>query len=291
MTATAYEPAEHYDRVTDAWRLLLGEELHYGMFEDDEPLDEATSALTRRMIECARLSPGLEVLDVGCGTGAPACRLAREHDVKVLGITTSPVGVDAATANAEADGLGERVRFEVRDGVATGLADSSFDRVWALESSHLIRDRAALIAECARVLRPGGWLVLCDIVRGREIPFAEVRRRMPDFQTLREAFGDAHMEPLSLYLELARDSGLVVEESLDLTEATLPTFDRWRQNAARNADAVRDRLGDDGFEAFVSSTDILEAFWRDRSLGYALFAARKPGDGSESPIRGATAVD
>ena len=277
MTETGYEPAEHYDRVTAAWGLLLGEELHYGVFASgDEPLAEATAALTERMIASARLDPGLELLDVGCGTGAPACRLAKQFGISVLGITTSPVGVEAATERARSEGLGDRVRFEVRDGADNGLADGSFDRVWALESSHLIRDRAALIGECARVLRPGGWLVLCDIIRRREIPFAEVRRRMDDFVTLREAFGDAHMEPLELYHELATSSGLVVEESWDLSDATLPTFDRWRENAARNGDAVREALGDEGLDAFVRSTEILEGFWRDGSLGYGLFAARKP---------------
>jgi 27-O-demethylrifamycin SV methyltransferase len=286
VTETGYEPAEHYDRVTDAWGLLLGEELHYGVFESgEEPLAVATSALTERMIASARLSEGLEVLDIGCGTGTPACRLAKQFGVRVLGITTSAVGVEAATERARAESLADLVRFEVRDGADTGLADASFDRVWALESSHLIRDRAGLIAECARVLRPGGWLVLCDIVRRREIPFAEIRKRMDDFVTLRDAFGDAHMEPLELYHELARSSGLVVEESWDLSDATLPTFGHWRENAARYRDTVRETLGDDGFDAFVRSTEILEGFWRDGSLGYGLFAARKPDDGDGEPGR------
>jgi cyclopropane fatty-acyl-phospholipid synthase-like methyltransferase len=274
---TTYDPAEHYDRVTEAWGMLLGDELHYGVFESaEEPLARATARLTERMIESARLSDGIELLDVGCGTGAPACRLAREFGVRVLGITTSAVGVQEAAERAEAEGVADLARFEVRDGSDNGLEDASFDRVWALESSHLIRDRAALIGECARVLRPGGRLVLCDIIRRREIPFAEVRRRMGDFVTLRTAFGDAHMEPLELYAELAESSGLVVEESVDLSDETLPTFDRWRENAERNSEPVRAALGADGFEAFVRSTEILEGFWRDGSLGYGLFAARKP---------------
>jgi cyclopropane fatty-acyl-phospholipid synthase-like methyltransferase len=273
VTETGYEPAEHYDRVTDAWRLLLGEELHYGVFDHgDEPLPVATAALTARMIEAARFSPGQDVLDVGCGSGAPACRLVADLGVRVVGITTSAVGVAAAQARAAELPLAS---FERRDGTATGLPDASFDRVWVLESSHLMRERERLIAECARVLRPGGRLVLCDLVRHREIPFREVRDRRAEFATLRTAFGDAHFEPLSFYTAAAQAQGLRVDVADDLTALTLPTFDRWRANASRHSVQVAEALGPDGLDGFVRSCDILEGLWRDGTFGYGLFAADK----------------
>jgi cyclopropane fatty-acyl-phospholipid synthase-like methyltransferase len=277
MTESDYDPAAHYDRVTTAWRLLLGEELHYGVFETGgEPLAVATAALTGRMITAAQLTAGLEVLDVGSGTGTQACRLAADCGVRVLGITTSPVGVRAARARARGCGVLEQTAFEVRDGTDNGLPDRSFDRVWVLESSHLMRDRERLLRECARVLRPGGRLVLCDIVRRREIPFAELRARTADFVTLRTAFGDAHMEPLSLYAELARAAGLVVDRVDDLTAATLPTFAWWRANAGEHREQVTLGLGPEGLAAFERSTAILEGFWRDGTFGYGLLAAAKP---------------
>jgi 27-O-demethylrifamycin SV methyltransferase len=280
VSESDYEPAAHYDRVTEAWRLLLGEELHYGVFErGDEPLAVATAALTERMIDAARLEPGVAVLDVGCGTGAPACDLAERFGVRVLGVTTSAVGVEQATTRAADRGLSGQVSFEVRDGTDNGLSDESFDRVWVLEASHLMRERERLIEECARVLAPGGRFILCDITRQRQIPFREVRERREDFVTLRAAFGDARMEPLSLYGELAAAEGLTVEQADDLTDATLPTFDRWRANAAAHTDEVRDALGADGLDAFVRSCDILESFWRDGTLGYGLLAASKPARG------------
>jgi 27-O-demethylrifamycin SV methyltransferase len=277
VTSIDYDPAEHYDRVTEAWALLLGAELHYGVFDTgDEPLPVATAALTARMIEAAQLEPGLEVLDVGCGSGAPACTLAQRFDVRVVGITTSAVGVTTARARADAAGLSTTTSFDQRDGTNNEFPDESFDRVWVLESSHLMRDRDRLISECARVLRPDGRLVLCDLTRQREIPFLEVRARRADFVTLRKAFGDAHMEPLSYYTTVAEASGLVVDRADDLTQLTLPTFDRWRANAAEHRAAVVAAIGADGLEDFERSTEILEAFWRDGTLGYGLFAAAKP---------------
>jgi 27-O-demethylrifamycin SV methyltransferase len=276
-THNEYDPEAHYDHVTEAWKLLLGEELHYGVFTTgDEPLDVATAELTNRMIEAAQLSPGLRVLDVGCGTGAPACQLVEEHDVEVLGITPSSVGIATATARAEERGLSDRATFERRDGTDNGLPDASFDRAWVLESSHLMPDREALLSECARVLRPGGRVVLCDIIRRRDIPFKEVRDRREDFAVLRAAFGPSRMESLDYYAEKAEAHGLVVDRKDDLTTATLATFDRWRTNAETYADEVLALLGQDGVDAFVRSTDILEAFWLDGTFGYGLLAAHKP---------------
>lgn len=273
----SYEPADHYDRVTHAWGLLLGAELHYGVFESpDEELDVATHRLTERMAAGAQFEPGLRVLDVGCGIGAQSRFLASTYGVETVGITTSPVGVETARELTGAAGLSDRASFELRDATANGLPDESFDRVWILESSHLMRDRQALVSEATRVLRPGGRLVWCDIVRHRTIPFLEVRDRREEFATLREAFGDARMEPLADYAGWFEAAGLVVELADDLTEATLPTFEAWRRNAAEHRDAVVEALGERGHEAFVRSADILESLWRDGTFGYGLIAAAKP---------------
>ena len=275
MSDVTHDPAAHYDRVTDAWTLLLGDDLHYGVFRvGDEPLSVATAALTARMVEAAELAGGEEILDVGCGTGAPACALVEDHDVRVVGITTSEVGVVAATQRARARGLHD-ARFECRDGMDNGFPDESFDRVWVLESSHLMRDRALLVAECARVLRAGGRLVLCDIMLRRPMPFAEVRRLLEPLSVLRAVFGEARMEPLDEYTALATASGMTVDTAIDLTAATRPTFERWRTNARDHRDAVVTELGAAGWDDFVRACDILEGFWDDGTLGYGLLAAFK----------------
>lgn len=277
MTDTDYSAAPHYDRVTPAWQFLLGDELHYGVFRTGgESLPEATAALTERMSQAARLAPGLTVLDVGCGTGAPACAIAKQYGMQVVGITTSEVGVDAATSRAASAGLAEQVRFTIADGMDNGFPDESFDRVWVLESSHLMPDRNRLIAECARVLRPGGRIALCDIIRRREISILEIRGRLADFRLLEQVFGEARMEPLDVYRGLMTNVGLFVDDVEDLTALTRPTFDRWRANAAANRETAAGLLGPEDYDAFVRSTHVLESFWNDGTLGYGVIAAAKP---------------
>jgi 27-O-demethylrifamycin SV methyltransferase len=67
----------HYDSVTDAWTLILGENLHYGYFaRGEETLAEATDALIDALASLARIDSSTVVLDVGCGIGGPAFRLS-----------------------------------------------------------------------------------------------------------------------------------------------------------------------------------------------------------------------
>ena len=139
----------HYDKVTRAWVFLLGGDLHYGDFADpEEPLAAATARLTGRMA-AADLRPGLEVLDVGCGIGTPAVTVARRYGCHVTGISISEVGLEMARQSALERGVADRVRFLYGDGMSNGLPDASCDRVWVMESSHLMGDKAALLGECA----------------------------------------------------------------------------------------------------------------------------------------------
>ena len=170
--ADDYDPAEHYDRVTAAWLLLMGDELHYGVFDDgDEPLETATAALTERMIEAAGLQqltarrrPTTRVLDVGCGSGRPG--LHARHRGSVSRSSASPRAPSVSPRlEPGRPTLGARRASASSSATAPTTASPTrrFDLVWVLESSHLMRDRPALISECARVLRPGGRVVLCDL--------------------------------------------------------------------------------------------------------------------------------
>lgn len=272
------EPARHYDRVTDAWTLILGDELHYGVFDSlGDGLAVATGRLTSLMIDAARLRGPAEVLDVGCGTGATACQLAADHGARVFGITTSRVGVEAATARARRVGVEALATFEQRDGTDNGLPAAAFDIVWVLESSHLMRKRERLVSECGRVLRPGGRLVLCDVVLDTPMDFDTVKSLREPLALLRSVFGDARMEPLDRYAQWFAAIGLVVGDRLDLTAATRPTFAAWRHRVDEHRPALVEKLGRSEIDKFVASTYVLEQLWDDGTLGYGLIAASKSG--------------
>ncbi|HVW81522.1 MAG TPA: methyltransferase domain-containing protein [Mycobacteriales bacterium] len=274
---TSSEPGRHYDRVTEGWRLIFGDELHYGVFDDPgDDLATATGRLTSLMVDtAAAITAGAEVLDVGSGTGVIACGLGAERGARILGITTSEVGVESGRARASELGVADRVRFEQRDGTANGLPDSTFDVVWVLESSHLMRQRERLIAECARVLRPGGRICLCDLMLQRDLEFAEVKLLRKELALLRDVFGDAHMERMARYVDWMTAHGLSVDVSTDLTARTRPTFERWRANIVANDAQVTELLGSRGRDDFWESTYVLERLWDDGIMGYGILGAQR----------------
>ena len=106
-----------------------------------------------------------QLLDLGCGLGATLRSFARRlPQAWLLGITRVPWQVENARALNQAAGCGERVRVIEGDYEETVLPSTSFDGVYALESSCHARgaDKAALLAEAYRLLRPGGRLVVSD---------------------------------------------------------------------------------------------------------------------------------
>jgi 27-O-demethylrifamycin SV methyltransferase len=255
--------------------MIMGQEFHYGYF--DRPgitLEQATAALTEQMLARASIAGGDRVLDVGCGTGRQACDLASSADAHVLGISTSATGVAAARELAERRVV-SGARFEQRDGARNGLEAESFDVLWVLESSHPMRDRKALLDECVRVLVPGGRLVLCDLIRKREIPFVELRARRQEFATLRAAFGDAHMEPLESYTSALQEVGMEIADAVDISEQTYPTLAAWRSNVGLHDAVLRELLSGQEVDGFVEATRILESLWNDGTLGYGILSGVK----------------
>ena len=268
------EPAQHYDTVVDAWGDLLGEDLHYGYFKTgSEALVEATDQLTDNMLALAAAQADEQVLDIGCGTGKAACRLAGEFSARVIGISPSETCVLRAGELAEREGLADRASFIGGDGTKLAFDDASFDVVWVMESSHLMPDKPALVSEAARVLRKGGRVVLCDIILKRKLALEEVIQYRDDFLLLRDVYGRAIMEPLAFYRAEFESSGLKVTHETDITAETFKTFEHWRTNALQNKAAVIEQIGERSWQQFLLSCDVLEKFWQEDILGYGIISA------------------
>lgn len=104
------------------------------------------------------------VLDVGCGIGGPARRLAAAVGCDVVGVDVVHEVVRAArerTSSRPAPGEG-RVRFAVASATSLPIRSGSVDQAWSLGTVAHLGDRAAFARELERVLVPGGVAVVTE---------------------------------------------------------------------------------------------------------------------------------
>jgi ubiquinone/menaquinone biosynthesis C-methylase UbiE len=119
---------------------------------------EAIWPQERRLFDRYGLSGPLRVLDLGCGTGEITRRLAERYpQADVLGVDILEANLERARASGDAGG---RIRYAVGDAFALDGADAAFDLVVCRHMSQAVPDFPRVLAEIARVLRPGGWVHL-----------------------------------------------------------------------------------------------------------------------------------
>ena len=162
--------AHHYDLSGALYDLFLDADKQYSCGYFKTPQDSLDAAQAQKKAHIAaklRLSPGMRVLDIGCGWGGMALTLARDHGARVLGVTLSEEQHRVATARAAAAGLSDRVEFRLMDyRDVTGV----FDRIVSVGMfEHVGRPQyQTYFAKVASLLHPDGVALIHTI--GRTAP-------------------------------------------------------------------------------------------------------------------------
>jgi len=164
--------AHHYDLSARLYDLFLDADRQYSCAYFERPdvtLEQAQTAKKAHIARKLRLEPGMRVFEIGCGWGGLALSLARDHGVEVLGVTLSTEQHAWATERARAEGLSDKIRFELKDYRAV---TGQFDRIVSVgmfehvgvphygEYFDTVRDRltdtgVALIHTIGRAAPPG----------------------------------------------------------------------------------------------------------------------------------------
>jgi sterol 24-C-methyltransferase len=217
----------YYDRTESrlGYKFLLGGTKHFGWYEPGESMWRFRAALRRmeRMLgERLALPAGARVLDAGCGVGDVARTVARERDLHVTGIDILEFNLTTARARSQALGLTGRTAFLRADYHHLPFASARFDGVYTMETLVHAAAPEQVLAELARVLRPGGRLVMFEYSR---TPAERLSARANQaLETVcRMAAMPAWMRLHHGELEtLLRRVGFTVETVADATERMLP---------------------------------------------------------------------
>jgi SAM-dependent methyltransferase len=170
----------HYDANYGSFRTTLYAEIRREAFgEDIGQQSWITAAEQDGFIERLNLSSGRTLLDVACGSGGPALRIAAKTGCEITGIDLHEQALANARALANERGLGAVARFQAADArEPLPFPDASFDAITCIDAINHLPDRTRTIAHFARVLRPGGRLLFTDpVVVTGPIGSDEIARR------------------------------------------------------------------------------------------------------------------
>ncbi|MBT0962461.1 SAM-dependent methyltransferase [Denitromonas iodatirespirans] len=154
--------AAHYDLGNDFYRLWLDPSMTYSaacFADDDEALEDAQLRKYRRLLDALAVSPGQQILEIGCGWGGFAEVAVREYGCRVRALTLSPSQRDFALARAQAGGWADKVSVELCDyRDVTGR----YDHIVSIEMIEAVGEAfwPTYYQQLSRCLAPGGKIML-----------------------------------------------------------------------------------------------------------------------------------
>ena len=270
--------AHHYDLNGRLYSLFLDRDRQYSCAyfpRGDETLEEAQIAKKRHLASKLKLDrPDLTVLDIGSGWGGLALTLARDYGARVTGITLSTEQHAESQARAAAEGLADRVSFELLDYRALHRRFDRIVSVGMFEHVGVVHYRR-FFDVVKRCLAPDGVALLHAI--GRSDGPAGTNPWIAKY-----IFPGGYCPALSEVLPAVEKAGLVTTDVEILRLHYAETLRHWRRRFAANRDAIMG-LYDERFcrmfEFYLAGSEL--AFRRE---GHMVFQVQLTRDQSAVPL-------
>ena len=261
---------EYYDSTYGGFRDELNASIRREAFGEDIGQNSwLTADEQRHFCEWMEIDADCAVLEVASGSGGPALFVAAHTGADVTGIDLHEDGVAAANAAARDRGIDERARFVLGD--ARGrlpFADGSFDAVECIDSMNHLYERARVLAEFRRVLRPRGRVLFTD-----PITVTGILRR-EEILVRSRGMGEFVFTAPTVDETLLTAAGFVDVRTEDVTANMANVASALRAARARHADALIEHDGADAFASFQEFLETVERLARERRLSRFAYLAR-----------------
>jgi 2-polyprenyl-3-methyl-5-hydroxy-6-metoxy-1,4-benzoquinol methylase len=175
--------------------------------------DDTFVALTDRYLDLVDIDLLGIVLELGCGTGVISRSIAARPGFagSVVGSDYSTQLVEAAQRFAQAEGVGDLVRFDVEDAQATRQPSNTYDAVILHTVVSHLPDPASAVGEAVRVAKPGGVVVVFD----GDYASLTIHTGHPDDDTVLQAIRNVSSANHHVMRAMP---GIMKEHSLSITE-------------------------------------------------------------------------
>jgi cyclopropane-fatty-acyl-phospholipid synthase len=235
--------AHHYDIGNALYRLFLDDDMQYSCAywpRPDMTLDEAQTAKKMHIAAKLDLKDGQRVLDIGCGWGGMAISLAKHADVRVHGITLSEEQLALARERAAAEGLADRVTFELIDYRDLAVRDAGqYDRIVSVGMfEHVGARNFETFFRCtANLLKADGVMLIHTIGR-----FGGPGST--DAFTRKYIFPGGYIPALSETVAASEKSRLIVTDVETLRLHYALTLRQWYQRCVTHKDQIVAMMGE-----------------------------------------------
>jgi len=216
------------------------------------------------------LSEGKSLLDVACGSGGPALRVAEKTGCSLVGIDVHEQAIATAKSLAEQRGLTQRAEFRVLDAAGPlRFPDGQFDAITCIDAINHLPDRTQVISEWARLLKAGGRLVFTD-------PVTVTGPLTSDEIAVRSSIGFFLFVPADHDQRVIAECGLRLLLREDVTANVARLAERRGAARASRGSSLRAIEGEQTYEGQQHFFEVAARIAREGRLSRFLYVSEKP---------------